>query len=188
MGCNIQPTENRFRRIQTTSLMSSPKSCSAHIYKLIVKLKPQFVHSCLFVPPKRLLFFSIHQKLLLSFNQTSSKSPQIKNHKIDYFLLFSRRRKTSNNCTFCGVFCRQELDRGATFLKANKLDRGVSCIFTVRQYNSTIYCRIQPQALIWISLRHTSCVSILQSFLCSSLAMAFIEESMNNLALYYTLY
>lgn len=29
-----------------------------------------------------------------------------------------------NNCTFCGVFRRQALDRGATLLKADKIATG----------------------------------------------------------------
>lgn len=31
-----------------------------------------------------------------------------------------------NNCTFCGVFRRQALDRGAALLKADKLATGAS--------------------------------------------------------------
>ena len=31
-----------------------------------------------------------------------------------------------NNCTFCGVFRRQALDRGATLLKADKIATGMS--------------------------------------------------------------
>jgi cytoplasmic tRNA 2-thiolation protein 1 len=33
-------------------------------------------------------------------------------------------RNAGNNCTFCGVFRRQALDRGAAFLKANKVVTG----------------------------------------------------------------
>ena len=33
-----------------------------------------------------------------------------------------------NNCTFCGVFRRQALDRGATLMKADKLATGASAL------------------------------------------------------------
>ena len=37
-----------------------------------------------------------------------------------------------NNCTFCGVFRRQALDRGATLLKADKIATGKQTLLTSR--------------------------------------------------------
>ena len=40
---------------------------------------------------------------------------------------FSVQVGTRNNCTFCGVFRRQALDRGATLMKADKVG-AVACV------------------------------------------------------------
>lgn len=41
-----------------------------------------------------------------------------------------------NNCTFCGVFRRQALDRGATLMKADKLATGVSALLIIYTLSS----------------------------------------------------
>lgn len=42
-----------------------------------------------------------------------------------------------NNCTFCGVFRRQALDRGAMLCKASKIATGISQLLALNSFNCT---------------------------------------------------
>lgn len=75
---------------------------------------------------------------------------------------------TRNNCTFCGVFRRQALDRGAFLVKANKVATGV-CLqpptaFTwMPQLASSMdamhakQSEKTRQAHAWLTMAHTNC-------------------------------
>lgn len=45
---------------------------------------------------------------------------------------------TRNNCTFCGVFRRQALDRGATLMKADKVG-AVACVCAAELLNKNLF-------------------------------------------------
>ena len=49
-----------------------------------------------------------------------------------------------NNCTFCGVFRRQALDRGAVLMKADKICTGQSAL------NSRLFFRTKSKSTICI--------------------------------------
>lgn len=53
---------------------------------------------------------------------------------------FPRQVGTRNNCTFCGVFRRQALDRGATLMKADKVG-AAACVCAAEFSNRDLLVR-----------------------------------------------